>query len=356
VWWPEDLEKDEPTSETGLTPFRYQGSENEWWTSDDCRECSDLGYTYPDLDISDPKALVRDIARRYNWSRQGFFDRETGPQIPEDMEPPEVNGAFPFARKGAAVPEDLSPEPAEPEEGEEEEPEEEIVEKPVKKPRDKTKKKKSSKSQKPLNGKNPTGKKGTTNGAESEPEEEVEIPEGATVIRSWYVDVEANRNALKGTFTVYYFLGPFDENPHTYARQPSFFGKAHFFIAPPSICDNCMQQGAAGAKVANTTTLTPILHDYIHKGEGDLALESLEPEDVKPFLVKNLRWRVIKVPGPDDEDDEIRPVPSASIEGFQVHVNSDTSYLEEGEFLPVEAGEEDYDDVVEEIMARDDHE
>jgi Tyosinase C-terminal domain len=111
-----------------------------------------------------------------------------------------------------------------------------------------------------------------------------------------------------------------------------------------------MRQGEAGAIVSNTTTITPILSDYVHKGHGELVLSSLGPEDVKPFLIKNLKWRVLKTPGPDEEVTELKPVPTDQIDGFKIHINSDVSYIEEGSYLPVPVGEgEDYDDIVGEI-------
>ena len=347
LWWPTDLDNTEPESTTPLTPFRHTAGDTDWWTSDSSRKCTDFGYTYPDLDITDSNALVSDIARRYNWSRQGFFRPGVGPKAPSDMDVLSVAGAAPFAPNGSAVPAQLLPRVTTTEAvhsfaadiaGAVTEGAKEGIA--------------SATSNNPAPAKEAStvggdGKK--LEGQKPLVEEKPKIPEGSTVIRNWYVDSEAKRMALRGTFTTYFFIGPFDDIPAAYKSGPSFAGAAHFFIAPPQACDNCMQQGQAGAIVANTTTITPILHDYVNKGHDGLRLASLEPDDVKPFLTENLRWRVLKVPGPGDHGTESFPVDTKTIDGFKIHVNSDVSYLEEGSYLPVPVDQEDYDDVAEEI-------
>lgn len=352
IWWPSDLDNSEPDSTTSLTPFRHTAGDTDWWTSDLSRNCTDFGYTYPDLDITDSDALVQDIGRRYNWSRQGFFRPGVEPKAPSDMDVLNVTNAAPFAANGSAVPNQLSAgvmttatshslaadsagaftvaerstvgvasatasNPA-----------------PVAQATTVGEDKMRSKDQDPLT------------------EPEPKFPEGSTVIRNWYVDSEAKRMALKGTFTIYFFVGPFDDIPSAYKSAPSFAGTAHFFIAPPQACDNCKKQGEAGAIVANTTMITPILHDYVNKGHGDLRLASLEPDDVTQFLIENLRWRVLKVRGPDDQTQELTPVDTTTIEGFKIHVNSDVSYLEEESYLPVSVAQESYDFVAEKIIEK----
>lgn len=40
--------------------------------------------------------------------------------------------------------------------------------------------------------------------------------------------------------------------------------------------------------MTNTTSMTSQLLDYVELGQ----IPSMEPEDVKPFLVQNLRWKI----------------------------------------------------------------
>ena len=348
TWWPTDLSDTDPESTTPLSPFRHTAGNTDWWTSDLSRKCADFGYTYPDLDITDSNELAGDIARRYNWSRQGFFQPGAGPNAPSDMDILSVAGAAPFAPNGSRLPVQLLPKVTTTEAvhsfathiagavtGSAKD---RIASVTANNPA-------PSKKASTLGG---DGKK--LEGQKSLVEKKPDIPEGSTVIRNWYVDSETKRMALRGTFTIYFFIGPFDDVPTAYKLQPSFAGTAHFFIAPPQACDNCMKQGQAGAIVANTTTITPILHDYVNKGHDDLRLASLEPNDVKPFLIEHLRWRVLKIPGPGDHGTELSPVDTKTIDGFKIHINSDVSYLEEGSYLPVPLDQEDYDDVAEGII------
>ena len=100
--------------------------------------------------------------------------------------------------------------------------------------------------------------------------------------------------ALNGTWTIHFFIGaprPDVLTPAEYANAASLAGIAHFFVSPSQACDNCNRIGQAGAQVSNTTAITPILGDYVRLGQ----LQSLEPEHVVPFLVKEIQWRVTKV-------------------------------------------------------------
>lgn len=158
-----------------------------------------------------------------------------------------------------------------------------------------------------------------------------------------------HRLALNGSFTVFFFVGAFDENPATYHLTPTLAGKAHFFIAPSEACENCFALGEAGAKVGQSTNITPILCDYIDQGQ----LASLEPDDVAPFLTENLKWRVIKSPevagGRVRGVDEGVPVPTDRISGFKIHANMSLLYTTEDSYVPVFVENVDYD---ERIVAR----
>ena len=72
---------------------------------------------------------------------------------------------------------------------------------------------------------------------------------------------------------------------------PTLAGSTYIFAAPTDICDNCGVQSEQAHLVTDTTSLTGMLMDYIKIGE----LASIEPKDVKPFLVDRLRWRVVTV-------------------------------------------------------------
>ena len=122
----------------------------------------------------------------------------------------------------------------------------------------------------------------------------------------------------------------------TYYNAPTLAGIAHFFIASPDDCENCTALGQAGAQVSHSTTVTSTLADYVALGE----LGSLEPDDVVPFLVKNLKWRVVKM------GEEDRTVPTDAISGFEIHVNMSVLYTTPGSYVPVLVENIDYDDQV----------
>ena len=67
----------------------------------------------------------------------------------------------------------------------------------------------------------------------------------------------------------------------------------YIFASPRETCDNCGKQDAAGQLASDTSPITPLLLDYLERTDNNL--ETLEPENVRPFLIKNLRWRVVYV-------------------------------------------------------------
>ena len=97
--------------------------------------------------------------------------------------------------------------------------------------------------------------------------------------------------ALNGSFAIYYFVGPVTGNQETYMTQPALAGLTYIFTSPVETCGNCARQEKHSHLVSNTTRLTPMLLDCIKIGE----LRSLDAEDVKPYLIKNLKWRVVQV-------------------------------------------------------------
>lgn len=62
-------------------------------------------------------------------------------------------------------------------------------------------------------------------------------------------------------------------------------------------CENCRDQRENGLIDSDVIPLTTPLVAYWKSRElvGTLRLKSLEPDDVKPFLARNLRWRVLDV-------------------------------------------------------------
>lgn len=100
------------------------------------------------------------------------------------------------------------------------------------------------------------------------------------------------RLALNGTFTVFYFIGAFENDaPENYMFQPTLAGLSANFASSVELCDNCGQSALQRQLVSDTTVITPMLLDYIKIG----ILLDLSPSNVVPFLISNLKWRVVTV-------------------------------------------------------------
>jgi len=98
------------------------------------------------------------------------------------------------------------------------------------------------------------------------------------------------------TYTVFFFISdkesgkapPSDAHPlqvHTLA------GVHHVFTAPTEVCGNCDIQASAATVVETTMPITSMLIDYRAKGQ----LRSLNPVDVRLFLMRRLNWRIVTV-------------------------------------------------------------
>ena len=159
---------------------------------------------------------------------------------------------------------------------------------------------------------------------------------GSDVIREWFVDFVVQRLAFNGTFSIYYFVGEVTGNVEHYELAPTKAGMSYIFTAPVEACDNCGRQDQQATLVQGTTALTPILMDYVQIGE----LESLSPAHVKPFLIKNLKWRVVTF---DQEQKDPR-----SVAGLKINVSSKVAQLPLGS---APHAYEDYPEITEQIIA-----
>ena len=113
------------------------------------------------------------------------------------------------------------------------------------------------------------------------------------VSREWYVDDIIERLALNTSFSIMYFIGGFENSDSLVGLMmaPTFAGLNHVFAAPVEACDNCGTQEGVAHMVRSTSPITSMLLDYVQAG----VLGSMRPEHVHPFLVKNLKWRVVTV-------------------------------------------------------------
>jgi tyrosinase len=100
--------------------------------------------------------------------------------------------------------------------------------------------------------------------------------------------------AMNGAFTIFYIIGEVTgASASGWVGLPGFVGLNHVFAAPREACDNCGRQEEQATKVTDTSPITSLLLDYVISG----GLESMEARHVRPFLVRNLKWRVQTVGG-----------------------------------------------------------
>jgi tyrosinase len=103
-----------------------------------------------------------------------------------------------------------------------------------------------------------------------------------------------DRLAFNGSGTIYFFVGeapPPNIATSDYLSYPTLAGVNHIFAAPTEACDNCGNQQNQAHLVTDTAPITPILLDYIQVGQ----LDDLTVRNVKPFLIKHLKWRIVTV-------------------------------------------------------------
>jgi hypothetical protein len=116
----------------------------------------------------------------------------------------------------------------------------------------------------------------------------------SSVARDWFVDDVVERLSLEGSFSIYFFIGevpPPNVATSDYMSYPTLAGVNHIFAAPTEACDNCGIQQHQAHLVTDTAVITSMLLDYVQIGQ----LEDLTVRNVKPFLIKRLKWRVVTV-------------------------------------------------------------
>lgn len=92
-----------------------------------------------------------------------------------------------------------------------------------------------------------------------------------------------------GSYTIFYIIGDVEgQSGEEWASLPGFVGMSHILAAPSEVCENCARQDEQRQLVTSTTPITSLLLDYAQIGK----LNSMDEDNVKQFLVKNLKWRV----------------------------------------------------------------
>lgn len=118
-----------------------------------------------------------------------------------------------------------------------------------------------------------------------------DLVKGQTYLE-WLVNIKAVKHALGGQYGVHIFLGdvPEEELTTLYVVSPYHVGTfSPFGQDEETSCGKCKDDQAAGLEITGQIPLTIALAERYFAGQ----LPSLEEEDVKAYLTKNLHWEVV---------------------------------------------------------------
>lgn len=107
--------------------------------------------------------------------------------------------------------------------------------------------------------------------------------------REWLVNIKIENFAVDGSFFVHIFLGDFSPDPSYWTQDMNLVGTHAVFSSAigQTGCQKCLKDKQINAVVSGAVSLTTKLLDN--------GLHDLEPETVKPYVKKNLHWRVQRV-------------------------------------------------------------
>ncbi|MCJ1243678.1 hypothetical protein MMC30_000875 [Trapelia coarctata] len=327
----------------------FKDGKVDWWTSTDSINTKAFGYTYPDLDPVGVEAVLNEFGRKYVWSiheearPDGFDDTP-----PEDMEPIIVNDS-PFFKyevsKKPAFPggfELTSRMKAEP--IEESRPTSSSAQSTPERtiPMDKERIRAEAGASAPPNEGN-TEPPAAPEQFEPPPkvtDAKVEQPEGTKAVRNWYVDSLVPKKAFNGCFTLFYFVTGADNIRKPYTQESSLAALNHIFSAPVEACANCAQQAVAGEIISDTEPITPILLDIV---KNTSFLESIEPEHIVPFLLKNFQVRVL---GPNSEN-----VEPHNVAGLKLSISTTVQSCRPGNLMATDGPKNRFPEITDPILS-----
>lgn len=143
--------------------------------------------------------------------------------------------------------------------------------------------------------------------------------------REYIANIRAPKHILHQTYRVRIFLGDFNSDPTTWvystfifpprvtsrvkltktqATEQATVGTFSSFGKDPQTtgCGKCVKDEARSLMISGTIPLTPILLKLYKYGD----LGSLETENVIPYLIRNLHWRVTLQDGSEIDRSEVQ--------------------------------------------------
>jgi len=112
----------------------------------------------------------------------------------------------------------------------------------------------------------------------------------------YFCNIRADKYAAGGSFNVHVFLGEFSSDPTQRAYDDNLVGTFSVFANDPETtgCEKCQNEAENGLIVTGSIPLTGALLDRIPLDRIP-ELNSLEPENVIPYLQSKLHWRCNRV-------------------------------------------------------------
>ncbi|KAK4958258.1 hypothetical protein LTR10_004684 [Elasticomyces elasticus] len=128
--------------------------------------------------------------------------------------------------------------------------------------------------------------------------------EAPAKMRTWNINLRVKKYAFNGSFNVHFFIGPVDEDKsERFITRMNEVGFSGIFASKPgSGCTNCTKN--KDMVYEDTVPLTGKLTEYLASSPGagtflpdGRTIQSLEVDQVVPFLKANLTWRVVDTSG-----------------------------------------------------------
>ncbi|KAK6543666.1 hypothetical protein TWF694_000404 [Orbilia ellipsospora] len=138
------------------------------------------------------------------------------------------------------------------------------------------------------------------------------------VYHDYACNIRFERFELGGRpFTIHIFIGDFNPDSRTWMKEKSRVGGIYNFVAgvqrqDGSNCSNCEQQQHDHTIVTGQVSLTTALLDDVE--DPNNHLNSLIPEEIIPYLQRNLHWRITDPNGREIPRDRIRTLKISVVE------------------------------------------
>lgn len=115
------------------------------------------------------------------------------------------------------------------------------------------------------------------------------LPE-ITHYNDWLANILVEKHSAKTSFSIYFFLGDFTNEPAKWSLDPNLVGTYSVFTTNLEMtgCERCRTGAGEGTMVTGTVPLTEALGNRL----GKEKLGALEPAEMIPYLTKELHWRI----------------------------------------------------------------